>query len=69
VKESPPYNVEEVDFDHGGVGGNAVTPEMLQAIIGGRLKTKFSVKMQIIKGRAGNGSAFYLDPLPTFKGF
>ena len=28
--------LEEVDFGHWGVGGNAVTPEILQAIIEGK---------------------------------
>ena len=32
--------LEEVEFDHWGIGGNAVTPEILQAVIEGRLKTK-----------------------------
>ena len=27
--------IEEVDFENWGIGGNAVTPEMLKAILGG----------------------------------
>jgi 4-oxalocrotonate tautomerase family enzyme len=28
--------LEEVDFDHWGIGGNAVTPEILKAVIEGK---------------------------------
>ena len=28
--------LEEVEFDHWGIGGNAVTPEVLQAVIEGQ---------------------------------
>jgi len=28
--------LEEVEFDHWGIGGNAVTPEILQAVIEGQ---------------------------------
>jgi len=28
--------IEEVDFGHWGIGGNAVTPEILQAVIEGK---------------------------------
>jgi hypothetical protein len=28
--------LEEVEFDHWGIGGNAVTPEILQAVIEGK---------------------------------